>query len=227
MISYQELLQRQEASRLAFGVMLLSWRRRCGWTQYTACNWAKEAGFAAISYGNLSVIEQGKAGELRQKGFWQLGELNRRIADQDWGPVKSQELKARLKSAIAIGDEACPVWTPLELWACYCGLREVPEPFRASPAPCLGQRKAIELSTKLRRQLRQLLDAHGLEPLEALPALLAHAPEDQRQAFYAVLIGFTDYTSGQLAQLWIKAEHYEPHRWLAQWQSALGPQRNP
>ena len=36
-----------------------------------------------ISYGNLSVIEQGKAGELRQKSFWQLGELNRRIAAKE------------------------------------------------------------------------------------------------------------------------------------------------
>ncbi|MFZ0409467.1 MAG: hypothetical protein WAM11_15370 [Cyanobium sp.] len=83
--SYKELLARQEASRLAFGRMLLNWRRRNGWTQYTACTWAKAIGEPSmvISYGNLSVIEQGKAGELRQKSFWQLGELNRRIAAKE------------------------------------------------------------------------------------------------------------------------------------------------
>jgi hypothetical protein len=38
-----------------------------------------------ISYGNLSVIEQGRAGELRHRAFWQLWEPNRRIASCDWG----------------------------------------------------------------------------------------------------------------------------------------------
>jgi hypothetical protein len=114
-ITYAELLERQEENRAAFGRMLLNWRRTNGWTQYTACSWAEEAGFDAISYGNLSVIEQGKAGELRQKAFWQLGELNRRIADKDWGPVKSQAIKEKLENAIPLGDNDCPTWTPLEL----------------------------------------------------------------------------------------------------------------
>ena len=92
-ITYAELLERQEENRAAFGRMLLNWRRTNGWTQYTACSWAEEAGFDAISYGNLSVIEQGKAGELRQKAFWQLAELNRRIAEQDWGTIQSQAIK--------------------------------------------------------------------------------------------------------------------------------------
>ena len=59
-ITYKQLLEHQEENRAAFGRMLLNWRRRNGWTQYTACSWAEEAGFEAISYGNLSVIEQGK-----------------------------------------------------------------------------------------------------------------------------------------------------------------------
>jgi len=109
-ITYAELLERQHQSRPAFGRMLLNWRRRNGWTQYTACSWAEEAGFEMISYGNLSVIEQGKAGELRQKAFWQLGELNRRIADKDWGPVKTQAIKEKLENAIPLGDNDCPIW---------------------------------------------------------------------------------------------------------------------
>ena len=110
-ITYAELLERQEVNRTGFGRMLLNWRRRNGWTQYTACSWAEEAGFETISYGNLSVIEQGKAGELRQKAFWQLAELNRRIAEQDWGTVKSPAIKQKLEGAIPLGDDACPIWT--------------------------------------------------------------------------------------------------------------------
>ncbi len=141
-ITYAELLARQEENRAAFGRMLLNWRRRNGWTQYTTCSWAEEAGFEAISYGNLSVIEQGKAGELRQKVFCQLGELNRRIAggEKEWGPLKDRAIKEKLKGSVPIGDNDCPVWTPLELWACYCGLREVPEAFRTTPR--FGTRQA-------------------------------------------------------------------------------------
>ena len=68
--------------------MQLNWRRHNGWwTQYTACTWAETIGEPklVISYGNLSVIEQGRAGELRHRAFWQLWELNRRIASCDWG----------------------------------------------------------------------------------------------------------------------------------------------
>ena len=139
-ITYEELVARQEENRAAFGRMLLNWRRTNGWTQYTACSWAEEAGFEAISYGNLSVIEQGKAGELRQKAFRQLGEINRRIAEKDWGPVKSQAIKEKLRGAIPLGDDEYPAWTPLEIWACYCGLREVPEAFRTTPR--FGTRQA-------------------------------------------------------------------------------------
>ena len=91
---YVELLALQASSRLAFGRMLLNWRRRNGWSQYTAFTWAEaiEEPKLVISYGNLSVIEQGKAGELRQRAFWQLWELNLRIADRDWGRFGDGEL---------------------------------------------------------------------------------------------------------------------------------------
>jgi hypothetical protein len=102
--------------------MLLNWRRRNGWSQYTAFTWAEAIGEPklVISYGNLSVIEQGKAGELRQK----------------------------LEAAIALGDAHCPVWGPLEFWACYGGLRPVPEAFAVSPAPVIGPRQAASLCNR-------------------------------------------------------------------------------
>jgi hypothetical protein len=219
-ITYAELLERQEENRTAFGRMLLNWRRTNGWTQYTACSWAEEAGFEAISYGNLSVIEQGKAGELRQKAFWQLGELNRRIAEKDWGPVKSQAIKEKLENAIPLGDDESPAWTPLELWACYCGLREVPAAFRTTPAPTVGQRKATELSAKWRNQMRRVVDECGLEPSDALSSLAVEASEEHRKRFFAVLTGFGDYKPEELAPLWVESDLYLPKRWLDQWEAA-------
>ena len=220
MISYAQLVERQEDCRAAFGKMLLNWRRRNGWTQYTACSWADETGFDAISYGNLSVIEQGKAGELRQKAFWQLAELNRRIAAKEWGKNISPDLKIKLEQAIPLGDNDCPVWSPLELWACYCGLREVPAAFRTTPAPTIGQRKATELSSKWRNQMRKVVDECGLEPSDAINCLAANASDEHRKRFYAVLTGFGDYKPDELATLWLEGDKYQPNHWLDQWEAA-------
>ena len=226
-VTYAELLEHQEENRAGFGRMLLNWRRGNGWTQYTACSWAEEVGFETISYGNLSVIEQGKAGELRQKAFWQLGELNRRIADQDWGSVKDQAIKEKLEGAVPLGDNDCPVWTPMEFWACYCGLREVPDAFRTTPAPTIGQRKATELSSKWRNQMRRVVDDCGLEPSDALNSLAAEASEEHRKRFYAVLTGFGDYKPEELAPLWVEGDSYQPKRWLDQWETANRQPRKP
>ena len=217
--SYEELLARQEASRLAFGRMLLNWRRRNGWTQYTACTWAKAIGEPSmvISYGNLSVIEQGKAGELRQKSFWQLGELNRRIAAKEWGRFGDAALREKLEAAIPLEDEGCPVWGPLEFWACYCGVRPVPQPFRAAPAPVISERQAVMLSGRWRRQLCSQIEAHDLDPATALDALMALAAEKHRRAFYAVLTGFRSYNPAELSALWLEGDRYRPELWLEQW----------
>jgi transcriptional regulator with XRE-family HTH domain len=226
-ITYAELLEQQGPNRSGFGRMLLNWRRRNGWTQYTACSWAEEAGFETISYGNLSVIEQGKAGELRQKAFWQLAELNRRIAEQEWGTVKSQAIKQKLEGAIPLGDGDCPIWTALELWACYCGLRQVPAAFLATPPPTIGQRKATELSAKWRQQLRRVVEEWALDPSEAITTLAAAASEDHRKRFYAVLTGFGDYKPDELAPLWIGTDQYLPKRWLDQWEDSNRQGRQP
>jgi len=107
--------------------MLRSWRIRNNWTQYTVHKWAKEAGFEAISYGNLSVIEQGKAGELRQKAFFQLEELNRRLANKNFSNVKSQEIKEKLKDAKPLVDDTGKIWDAVDFWACYVGLKSIPQ----------------------------------------------------------------------------------------------------
>ena len=221
--SYEELLARQEASRLAFGRMLLNWRRRNGWTQYTACTWARAIGEPSmvISYGNLSVIEQGKAGELRQKSFWQLGELNRRIAAREWGRFGDAPLREKLEAAIPLGDEGSPVWGPLEFWACYCGVRPVPPAFSAAPAPVISERQAVMLSGRWRKQLRSQIETHGLDPSTELAALMALAGEEHRRALYAVLTGFRSYSSEELSALWLEGDRYRPELWLEQWQASV------
>ena len=216
-------MAQQAASRVAFGRMLLNWRRRNGWTQYTACTWAEAIGEPklVISYGNLSVIEQGKAGGLRQRSFWQLWELNRRIASCDWGRFGDRELRQKLEAAIPLGDADCPLWGPLEFWACYVGLRPVPAAFAVSPAPVIGPRQAALLSNRWRQQLRSLIDTHQLDPATALDALVHLADEEHRRTFYTVLTGFRAYSPQELSALWLHGDRYRPQQWLEQWIAEL------
>ena len=93
---FQAYVDSQAAAREDFGRMLRLWRERNGWTQYTAERWGREAGFRTVSSGNISMVEQGKAGDLRAQAHFQLGDVNRRLAEKDWGPVKSQEIRQAL-----------------------------------------------------------------------------------------------------------------------------------
>jgi len=96
----------------------------------------------------------------------------------------------------------------------------VPEAFRTTPAPNVGQRKATELSAKWRNQMRRVVDECGLEPSDALNSLAIEASEEHRKRFFAVLTGFGDYKPEELATLWVEDDLYLPKRWLDQWETA-------
>ena len=219
--TYQAVLDWQDESRRAFGKMLLNWRRRNGWTQYTACEWGTEAEFEVISYGNLSVIEQGKAGELRQKAFFQLEELNRRLAEKDWGPVKSQRLKDQLKEAEPLRGDDDKLWDAVDFWSCYIGYAPVPRSYQAAPAPTLTPKRAEEICQKWRQHVRRVIKEGGLDVTQALEQLVMGAPKEHQKRFAEVL-AIDDYSSVELAQLWVDGEEFLPEQWISAWeQTAL------
>ena len=214
--SYQAVLDWQDESRRAFGKMLLNWRRRNGWTQYTACEWGAEAGFEVISYGNLSVIEQGKAGELRQKAFFQLEELNRRLHERDWGPVSTQRLKDQLKDAEPLVGDDGKLWDALDFWSVYIGYMPVPKAYQSQPAPTVTTKRAEELCHQWRQQVRRQIKAQELDITEALEQLASSVPEPQRKRFREVL-ALDDYSPAELAQLWSESGDFQPQQWIQQW----------
>ena len=220
--TYQAVLDWQDESRRAFGKMLLNWRRRNGWTQYTACEWGTEADFEVISYGNLSVIEQGKAGELRQKAFFQLEELNRRLAEKNWGPLKSQRLKDQLKNAEPLHADDGKLWDAVDFWSCYIGYVPVPRAFQAAPAPTLTPKRAEEICQKWRQHVRRMIKEGGLDVTQTLEQLVKSAPKEHQKRFSEVL-AIDDYSSVELAQLWVDGEDFLPEQWIGAWeQKALG-----
>ena len=215
--TYQAVLDWQQESRRAFGKMLLNWRRRNGWTQYTACEWGTEAEFEVISYGNLSVIEQGKAGELRQKAFFQLEELNRRLAEKDWGPIKSQRLKDQLKEAEPLRGDDDKLWDAVDFWSCYIGYAPVPRSYQAAPAPTLTPKRAEEICQKWRQHVRRVIKEGGLDVTQALEQLVIGAPKEHQKRFSEVL-AIDDYSSVELAQLWVDGEEFLPEQWISAWE---------
>jgi len=214
--SYQAVLDWQDESRRAFGKMLLNWRRRNGWTQYTACEWGSEAGFEVISYGNLSVIEQGKAGELRQKAFFQLEELNRRLKEKDWGNVKSQRIKDQLKIAEPLCGDDGKLWDAVDFWSCYIGYAPVPSTYQTAPAPTLTAKRAEELCQKWRQHVRRVIKERGFDVTEALELLEASVPSKHQKRFREVL-AVDDYSPAELSQLWLEGEFFMPEEWIILW----------
>jgi hypothetical protein len=215
--TYQAVMDWQEESRKAFGRLLHNWRRRNGWTQYTACEWGAEAKFEVISYGNLSVIEQGKAGELRQKAFFQLEELNRRLAEKDWGPVKAQRLKDQLKDAEPLRGDDDKLWDAVDFWSCYIGYVPVPRAYQSAPAPTLTSKRVEELCRKWRQHVRRVIKAGGLDVTQGLGQLVKSAPKEHQKRFSEVL-AIDDYSSIELAQLWVDGEEFLPEQWISAWE---------
>jgi hypothetical protein len=217
--TYQAVLDWQEESRRAFGKMLLHWRRRNGWTQYTVCSWGLEASFEVISYGNLSVIEQGKAGELRQKAFFQLEELNRRVAEKDWGNVKTQRIKDQIKGAEPLRGDEGKLWDAVDFWSCYIGYVPVPQAYQAGLAPKLTEKSAAELCQKWRQHVRRLAKEHKnfhSDVTEFLEDLMGCVPEEHRKRFREVLAA-DDYSPAELVQLWVEGEYFLPEEWISEW----------
>ena len=222
--SFAQIEARQAESRLAFGRMLRLWRERNGWTQYTAERWGREAGFRTVSSGNISMVEQGKAGDLRAQAHFQLADVNRRIAEKDWGPLKSQEIRQALAEVKPICGDDGQVWGPTEFWSCYVGLLPVPEGFRRAvnePMPEVSGDLAAELSAQWQQQFTQEASRRGLDPIETLQGVARQAPAAQRKSLRAVLASFRDYEAGELTELW--AGEWLPERWIRLWSEGLEP----
>jgi len=221
---FQAYVDSQAAAREDFGRMLRLWRERNGWTQYTAERWSREAGFRTVSSGNISMVEQGKAGDLRAQAHFQLADVNRRIAEKDWGTVKSQEIRQALAEATPIRGDDGQVWGPTEFWSCYVGLLPVPEAYRrqeSEPMPELGADQAAELSAQWRQQFTQEASRRGLDPIETLQGVARQAPAAQRKTLRAVLASFRDYEADELTELW--EGEWLPERWIRLWSEGLEP----
>lgn len=210
--------QKEEALR-RFGLMLRSWRKQNHWSQYTAADWAKEAGFHVMAAGNLSTIEHGKVANLRPSTIFHLAELNHRVAARDWGPVRTRALLDLLQQSRPITGDDGQLWGPTQFWACSVGLLLPPKVLQArslEPAPVITDDDAIRLCEQWRQKVAQVVSEHDLDPIEALTGIGRHAPLKQRRRLRQVLsVSRINYSAAELLQGWEGG--WLPERALEQW----------
>ena len=130
MAQYRYDPELQEIIAARFGQMLRCWRERNGWTQYTAYNWAKAAGFAAMAPSTLSVMENGKAPKPRPETFFALAEINRRLVMQEFDGIADPALAQLVSQAKPLRGDDGRVWGPADFWSCHVGLVAVPAEYQ-------------------------------------------------------------------------------------------------
>jgi transcriptional regulator with XRE-family HTH domain len=205
-----------QANKERFGSMIRNWRIQQGWTQYTAHNWAKEAGFDTISYGNWSVIESGKSGELRFASFLQFEELFRRLHERDYGSITDELTRKRVEDSKPILNSAGRPWDAVDLIACYLGRKDVPETLTKAQAPTISDKALKALCSRWRRMVQQHAEASP-NRTQALNRLIQLVPPECDGGFYEMLMGF-DYTHQELARLWVHTTTYKPEQWIHDWE---------
>ena len=227
---YSLTKEQQDAAADEFGAMLRRWRLINGWTQYTAANWAKEAGLSAICHSGLSELERGLTKNPRVGLFLSLASLNALIHAQDWSGVHSRKLLDQLKTAKAITDDDGKPWGPEQFWSCRAGLLAPPDWLATPahhPAPELSAEQAEQLciswATAARRIARQTgAGRRGLDLLRQM------APAADRREWADVLDEQLIWLPEDLAQRWDPgASEWKPALWLQAWEAQLQSEVRP
>ena len=217
---YRTTKEAQAEAATAFGAMLKRWRSQNGWTQYTAAEWAKEAGdFESSPHSGLSELENGHVKNPRAGTFIRLAEVNYRVHAADFHGVRSRKIKDELKGSVAILDEQGKPWGPAQFWECHAGLRSVPEdlaPAPTIPAPRLTDDQAAELGSAWRQTIADHGRTKGLSTIRAFTDFLRTVPPQHRDAMENGL--GLDLTAADLAPMWDAAEgRWLPMVWVATW----------
>jgi len=215
----------QAEAAVEFGAMLRRWRERMGWTQYTAIDWAAQAAepFTSLPHSGLSELENGKTKHPRTPLFLYLGELNARVAAGDYKGVSTRKVIDALKGSIPILDEHGEPWGPAEFWACFAGIKAIPDwlqPRPLTPAPELTMTAACDLGDGWREEVLRVGAAAGLRPLAAVGQFIRTCPASAREALEDGFAG--GFTVELVATCWDpEAGEWGPTAWIADWAQAL------
>lgn len=188
-----------------FGQFLVTWRKRCGWTQYEIPQWATAAGFVGPAIGTVSQIERGKIATPTMALFAGLAEVNARLVTQDFTGVSSRKLLDRLRKGVAVNDAAGRPWGFHEFVSSFHQPDQVSgEIWEAAGVryarPVLTDEELERVNTTLASGFRELLQT--TKPLSrALKLATMVAPPSEREA-YEEALGGIGYSQEALQRLW-------------------------
>jgi hypothetical protein len=217
--SYGNLTASLDVARQDFGLNLSRWRHLNGWTQDTAEQWAREAGFAPIQNSQWSKMERGSQPKPGPLLFRCLGIVNTKLADQDLRGIRSPKLLERIKRARPILHEDGEPWDGADFYAAFMGL--LPWPVFAGLQREVSAAEADAWNRQFKQWFEQVVKASGLGPLDALQSLMAYVPVAEQNTMQQAVLGLGGFTAEQLQSL-SDAAGLGPEEWMQRWSQAHG-----
>lgn len=212
-----------------FGLFLVAWRKRCGWTQYEIPRWSDAAGFVGPAIGTVSQIENGRISTPTMSLFAGLAEVNRRLVDRDFAGVATRKLLDRLQQGVPVLDDRGQPWGFHEFVSAFHLPDQVSgEIWKVSgqqqPAPPLTDKELEQVNSTLAQGFRELLQT--TKPLSrALRLATMVAPPPEREAYEEALNGI-GYSREALERLWDgQAGQWAPLVWWGSLQKASSEQQ--
>jgi hypothetical protein len=196
-----------ELARQRFGRFIRQWMHSGGWSTKTPAQWAKEAGLPQISNNTVSFIWNGTQPKTSPKFFAILGYLNQRLADRDYGPITSRDLRDRVSSLEPVRHANGQPWGAVDFFACYIGHLEPPAAFDTGPpekARLLTPELAQRISSCKQEVFERNAQARGLSKAEAWAQVKEHCQAlsgEQLDAFQQVLSGWRSWTPEEMEGL--------------------------
>ena len=172
-------------------------------SQQTIHDWATAAGTAGPWNSSVSLLQRGR---LDCKGqFWvAFGQLNKDLAEGNLRYVKDRKLKDKLKDAMPFLTEKDQPATATDFFSMFIGELQ-PAAIYTQPIAVTDE-DAEKLTLKYRNAFRSLAMDQMVTPKEAWAEVEPHCKalamgSKQITKMREVLIGVSDYSSDDLAQL--------------------------
>lgn len=154
-----------QSARDRFGMTLSLWLERGGWSHDVPMRWGKAAGFPAVADSTFNRLQNAKIEQPYPITFIQLGLINKRLSDADYGLASDDPLLERLARQRPITHDDGSIWDAMDFFGHFIGEVEAPDWARTRALPSLEE--AVEASDQAKRRFQDLAAQHGLALPEA------------------------------------------------------------
>ena len=193
----------QQNHRTRFGKAVTAWMRLNSFSQQTIHDWAGAAGTAGPWNSSVSLMQRGRL-DPKAMLWVAFGQLNKDLAEGNLRYVKDRKLKDKLKDAMPFLTEKDEPATATDFFSMFIGELQ-PAAIYTQPI-AITDEDAEKLTQKYREAFRNLAMDQMITPKEAWSEVEVHCKTlamtgKQITQMREVLIGFSDYSADDLAEL--------------------------